>query len=341
MSTNARTQQATSGKRTPKGDGMTNVMNRRGRGALRWLSLGPAILAVACGGGGDADKPAEASGPFESMTVSANDSSQVVATQAGVPLGEDTVAFLARDALTFEHGVFLAQAGVITPLHVGDLVSPFDIDVLEQNLLVADSAWGPEGAGALLSIAADSGELTPLLEGYRPVSVTVGRRGAHAEGVYFSGKSPESGAPGVFRLAGDSVEVVYEGEPLVEPSGIALLDDGRVIVGETSLDGGTEAALVMLDGGTASVVARELRSGYPFGIALTPDQSSVIVSAVDRDTWNDGVYTVPVAGGAVLQVAEFEEQMSSAGLKEAERAGTYAWASSSQNGGTVYTVVAK
>jgi hypothetical protein len=332
-------QQATSGKRTPKGDGMMNVISRKGGLALRWASLGPAFLAVACGA--DADRPAEPSGPFESMTVSANDSSQVVATQAGVPLGRDTVALLARDAVTFEHGVFRAEAGVISPLHVGDFVSPFDIDVLEQNLLVADSGWGLDGAGALLRISADSGEVTPLLEGYRPVSVTVGRRGAHDGGIYFSGRSPESGAPGVFRLAGDSVEVVYEGEPLVEPSGIALLDDGRVIVGETSLEGGSEAALVMLDGGSASVVARRLRSGYPFGIALTPDQSSIIVSAVDRDTWNDGVYTVPVAGGAVTQVAEFEEQMSSAGLKEADRAGTYAWASSSQNGGTVYTVVAQ
>lgn len=320
-----------------------NVINRRGGRALRWASLGSAVFAVACGteAGADAERPAEQNGPFESMTVSANDSSQVVATQAGVPLGADAVAFLARDALTLEHGVFRADAGVISPLHVGDLVSPFDLDVHEQDLLVADSAWGSEGAGALLRISADSGEVTALLEGYRPVSVTVGRRGAHDGNVYFSGRSPEGGAPGVFRLTGDRVEVVYEGEPLVEPSGIALLDDGRVIVGETSLDGGTEAALVMLDGGTASVVARELRSGYPFGVALTPDQASVIVSAVDRDTWNDGVYTVPVAGGAVVQVTEFEEQMSSAGLKEAESAGTYAWASSSQNGGTVYTVVAK
>ena len=129
--------------------------------------------------------------------------------------------------------------------------------------------------------------------------------------------------------------------PLVEPSGIALLDDGRVIVGETSVDGGTEAALVTLSEGSASVLTRGLRSGYPFGIALSPDQSAVIISAVDKDSWNDAVYTVPVAGGAVTQVTEFEQQLSAAGLKESERVGTYAWASTSQNGGTVYTVVAR
>jgi hypothetical protein len=319
---------------------MTNVTYPDGRRALRWASLGPAILAAACSNA--ADEPAEPSSPFASMTVSANDSSQVVATQAGVPLAGKAVAFLARDASTLEHGVFRAEDGAITALHVGDFVSPFDLDVSAPNLVVADSAWGVEGAGALLWVSEETGELTPLLEGYGPVSVTVGRRGAHAESIYFSGRSPESGTPGVYRLSGDgSVEAVYEGEPLVQPSGIALLDDGRVIVGETSLDGGTEAALLTLSDGTASVLTRGLRSGYPFGIALTPDQSAVIVSAVDNDSWNDAVYTVPVTGGAVTRVISFEEQLSSAGLKEAASAGTYAWASTSQNGGTVYTVVAQ
>lgn len=324
---------------------MTHVTELGRVRARGWACLGSAILLSACSS--EPDKPAAEpdGGPFASMTVSANDSSQVVATQAGVPLDEKSdgqaVAFLARDATTLEHGIFRAEAGAITALHVGDFVSPFDLDVSDDTLIVADSAWGAEGGGALLALAADGGELTPLVEGYGPVSVTVGRRGAHAGNVYFSGRNPENGVSGVYRAADGSVEVVYEGEPLVQPSGIALLDDGGVIVGETSLDGGTEAALVVLSDGSASVLTRGLRSGYPFGIALTPDQSAVIISAVDRDSWNDAVYTVPVAGGAVTQVTSFEEELSAAGLKEGQRAGTYAWASTSQNGGTVYTVVAR
>jgi hypothetical protein len=325
-----------------QGDKMKRAINERNASALRWAHLCPALLAVACSS--TADKPAEEAGPFKSMTVSANDSSQVVATQAGVPLGDGVVAFLASDATTLAPGVFRAEGNEIAPVHVGDFVSPFDIDVAgDGSVVVADSSFGLEAGGALLGVSLESGELTTLgADGYHPVSVTVGREGAHADSIYFSGRNPETGDPGVFRLTADgSLESLYEGEPLVEPSGIALLEDGGVIVGETSLNGGTEAALYVIEAGTASVLVRGLRSSWPFGIALTPDEAAVIVSAQDPHSYNDSVYTVPVAGGAPTKAAEFAEEMSSGGLKQGRDAGIYAWASTSKDGGTVFTVVAR
>lgn len=321
---------------------MKRAINVGSARALRWAQLCPALLAVACSS--SADKPAKDAGPFESMSVSANDSSLVVATQAGVPLGDGVVAFLASDATTLAPGVFRAEGGEIAAVHAGDFVSPFDIDVADDgNLVVADSSFGTEAGGALVGVSLESGELSTLgAEGYHPVSVTVGREGAHEGSSYFSGRNPETGEPGVYRLTAEgSVESLYEGEPLVEPSGIALLEDGRVIVGESSLNGGTEAALIALDGGSASLLVRGLRSSWPFGIALTPDESAVIVSAQDPHSYNDSVYTVPVAGGAPAKAAEFVEEMSSGGLKQGREAGTYAWASTSKDGGTVFTVVAR
>jgi sugar lactone lactonase YvrE len=181
-----------------------------------------------------------------------------------------------------------------------------------------------------------------MAAGYAPVSVTVDK-----SGIYFSGRDPSSGEPGVFRLTGETVESLFTGSPLVDPSGIAVMKDGTVLVADTrlfeSLPINSEAGVVQIKDGAATLFASGFSTGYPAGIALTRDESTLIVSGETPDR-SDAVYLFSVedpAAGATVVRAEFSvEQNSSAGLKRLRTENTFIWASGSFNAGTVYKIKA-
>ncbi|HTV22206.1 MAG TPA: hypothetical protein VMG12_26130, partial [Polyangiaceae bacterium] len=193
-------------------------------------------------------------GPFKALGAAANAPDVFSQPRAGVPLEGGAVAFIAvhegaaDDDLTRagpRSAVFLQEPAApgSTPsaprvLYTGDeLVSPIDIEASAdgQTLFVADYAGGSEGAGAIVRLPRSGGAPDFAAAGYSPRSVTLGADAA----LYFSGLDPDSGQPGIFRLVGDAVEPVFVGAPLVDPSGIALFRDGRVLVADTRLlDGG-------------------------------------------------------------------------------------------------------
>jgi hypothetical protein len=322
----------------------------------------------------------EGSGPFKSLAPAANAPAVFSQPRAGVPLEGGAVAFVAVDAalpdtalpdtassdtVSPDRGadptgprsaVFLqppAEAGQATAaprvLYAGaDLVSPLDIEASldQKSLFIADYAGGARGTGAILHVSTSGDSQATLADGWSPRSVTLGPD----EALYFSGVDPDTGEPGVFRLRGDAVEPVYVGSPLVDPSGIAVFRDGRVLVADTRLlDGGalladvtaSEAGVVLIDGGRASVFATGFATGFPAGVALTLDESTLIISGQGPDR-SDTVYLVDVAAPReaprVVQDAFSSERDSSAGLKRAHDANTFIWSSLSFNGGTVFRI---
>jgi len=307
----------------------------------------------------------QSGGPFKALGAAANAPDVFSQPRAGVPLEDGAVAFIAvhegaADEDVTRTGprsvVFLqqpAEPGGTPPapsaLYDGDaLVSPIDIEASTdgQTLFVADYAGGPEGAGAIVRLPRGGGEPDFVAQGWSPRSVTLGAD----EALYFSGLDPESGEAGVFRLVGDAVEPVFVGAPLVDPSGIAVFRDGRVLVADTRLlDGGamfddltaSEAGVVLVDRGQASVFATGFATGFPAGVALTLDEGTLIISGQGPDR-RDTVYLVNTAAPRDLPTAVTdvfsEERDSSAGLKRAHDANVFIWASLSYQRGTVFRI---
>ena len=348
----------------------------------KWVNRAPALL-LCVGLGACSDDPsvvataqepeapaepgtgAEPSGPFKLLAPAANAPEAFSQPRAGVPLGGGEVAFVAIDEALPEadaasvgpRAAVFSQApapegGALPPprlIYAGDeLVSPLDIEASadEKTLFVADYAGGTEGTGAILRLSTSGGARSFVADGWSPRSVTLGPE----ELLYFSGVDPESGQPGVFRLRGDSVEPVFVGAPLVDPSGIALFRDGRVLVADTRLlDGGallgdvtaSEAGVVLIQDGAASVFASGFATGFPAGIALTVDESTLIISGQGPDR-RDSVYLVNVAAPreapTVVTDVFSEEHDSSAGLKRAHDANVFIWSSLSFAGGTVFRI---
>jgi hypothetical protein len=311
------------------------------------------------GGNGDAG-PAN---PFRSMEPAANAPGLFSEPRSGVPLADGSVAFLATvegssDLETTRSGtrvaVWLQAPGEAQPrvLYAGDkLVNPFDIDasIDGKTLYIADIAGGAEGDGAIVTMSPSGGEPTELVSGYAPRAITVSDKGD----VFFSGLDEATGEAGVFTLSGTAVSRVFAGAPLVDPSGIAVLKDGGVLVVDTRLFDGaagaaqpyaSEAGVVLIKDGQASIFATGFATGYPAGIALTIDDKALIISGEGRDR-SDTVYIVDVGNPKAPKTVVTDKfsayQDSSAGLKRAHDSNRFIWASLAANGGTVYSIQAK
>src|SRR5262249_10089032 len=140
-----------------------------------------------------------------------------------------------------------------TVLYTGDaLVSPFDLDVSMdgKTLYVADPSAGAESQGAILTVPVAGGSATEALTGWAPRGVTVASDGS----VYFSGVDPDTHDPGVFRLSGNAGSKVFAGPPLVDPSGIAVMKDGSILLADTRLLDGTPASSTETINSEAGVV---------------------------------------------------------------------------------------
>jgi hypothetical protein len=319
------------------------------------------LSAVACSNS-DPDPKGENPPPgsgsnFSSVEVAANASSGFSGPLSGTPLPEGGVAFIAMLPPPSEEeparpALFRADAGEEpSVLYSGDLLqNPLDLDVSSDgaSILVADAVHldenGENAGGAMLTFSIDGGDPVASAIGYQPRAVTVADSGE----VYFSGSDPATNQPGVFELAGDAVTAVYVGAPLVDPSGIAVFGDGRIAVADTSFsDGegssiGSRGAVVLLDDGEASLFVSGFETGYPAGLALTKDDSILIVSGQGPDSSNL-VFIFDTADTEKEPTIEtgFASQMwSSGGLHRAHGENRFAWCDRAAEGGTVYAIEA-
>jgi hypothetical protein len=321
-------------------------------------TLGLLLLsALGCSETGDITPPPEAAeSAFSSVEVAASASETFTSPLSGTPLPAGDVAFIAlqpaTEGIPARPALFRAAPGEEpNVLYAGDwLQNPLDLHVSADGewIVVADSVHldesGENAGGAILSFPIGGGEPIASAVGYVPRAVTVADSGE----VYFSGSEPESGLPGVFVLAGDVVESVYLGAPLVDPSGIAVFGDGRIIVADTSFsDGddsgtGSRGAVVLLQGGEASLFASGFETGYPAGLALTKDDAVLVVSGQGPDSSNI-VFLFDTAqpdAEPKLETGFAAQQWSSGGLHRAHGENRFAWCDKAAEGGRIYSIEA-
>jgi hypothetical protein len=189
--------------------------------------------------------------------------------------------------------------------------------------------------GALFTISATgtngTAEALPGTAGKQPVGVAVARLNG-TDVVYFTGREP-NGAGAVYSLpaAGGAATTVFVGNPLVDPSSVAVTDDGAVYVSD-SANGG---AVYQLKGNTATLIRGGLTGGFPAGLAVSRDGTGLSIAARGAASRIDRVDLVTTAGTSFS--AGLELGNDPAGLHRAVLAEVYAFVDQSAGpSGAVY-----
>lgn len=295
-----------------------------------------AVAATSCGG--SAQRPALGNDTVKSVDV---------ATQSGdfhTPLDSTpdpdatTVYFTATGANG--PGVFRVPAAGGAPDQVAagaPFVAPTGIAIGGDGsqIYVADSQ-APDGAGKpgqIFVVPVAGGAPAPLYgsAGTAPRGMDVVREGGR-DVIYFTGKDPNDGQAGVFKLpaGGDSAPaVVAKGAPLVDPDGVTVARNGTVYVADRSAAGAGFGSVFKIAGTTVTKIVDRVRTGNPAGVALTLDESVLLVSALQPDRDSDQVLLIDLGTlqtGSVTKV--IEQNHAAGGVHRARNQNVFSWADS-------------
>ena len=256
-------------------------------------------------------------------------------------------------------GVFKvpADGSAKTPVAIatgGLLTSPFGISISGdgKQLFVSDPGANlsaddaPETQGAILTVAATGGELSPVpgTESTVPRSLDVVDNDGK-DVIFYSGTDKSDGAPGIFSVsaAGGEVTTVFKGDPLRDPSGVAVAADGTIYVADTVSATSSSADIIAISkSGEATKIVEGIRVGYPAGIALNKAGTTLLVSALNSETLNDTVIAVDLTKMTPTDLAPdtIKDFSEAGGLHRARNKDVFGWSDSNAgpNGGNVFLV---
>jgi sugar lactone lactonase YvrE len=181
-------------------------------------------------------------------------------------------------------------------------------------------------------------------DGTMPKSLTLVELGGK-ERIFFTGVDPDDETiPAVMSMSADGsdFEVVLRGEPLVDPSGIAVTKSGTIYVADSNADALGNAAIVTIVDGEASLLASDLRVGFPAGIALDFEETALFVSGLSKEASSSLVYHIGLDSKEITTIDDgISHNSESAGVHRAHKADVFAWANADGSneepaGGTVY-----
>ena len=191
-----------------------------------------------------------------------------------------------------------------------------------KTLYVAD--LGGE-AGAIIAASTAGGAPVPL------AATGVSRPGGLALGpdcktLFVTGRLTDD-TPAVFALpvGGGSARVIYQGAPLVAPTGLYVDSDEVAWVMDhraQGQDGEGVLFAIPSDGSAAGEVASNLRMGTPGGVSLTAGGGTAVMATRDADGHGQ-LTTVDIASGELAQLP-VPEIKDPAGLRTARQAGVFA-----------------
>jgi sugar lactone lactonase YvrE len=228
----------------------------------------------------------------------------------GDPLGLPIGLVMACDGAT----VYVADGGSAT--------TNADGDRLDAGPVLAVSTAG----GAAIDLA-----VTGLT---RPAGIAMG---PDCDRLYLTGRTAE-GAPALFSapLAGGAASIVYQGAPLVSPTGLHVDTDGVAWVMDHNAFGPIgEGVLFAIpsDGASATVVVDDLRMGTPGGVSLTAGGGTAVMPTQNEDGASQ-LTAVEIESGTITQIPA-TSIVAPAGLRTAREAGVFAVVDS--DGSAIYS----
>lgn len=251
-------------------------------------------------------------------------------------------------------GVFRVPAAANSPaveVAAGHpFVAPTGIAISSDglSLYVADpQAWSEDGhSGQIFVVPANGGTPVPLpgAAGTKPRNLDVVNENGR-EVIYYSGREPRQHQAAIFRLPATSnsaARILAQGAPFVEPDGIAVTRTGVVYVADRASTGPLRGNVFKIKGRSITPITSAIKLGNPAGIALTLDESTLLVSSLQRNG-HDQVLLVNLR---TLRTQSFtdvvgENENDAGGLHRARYTNDFSWASltSGTTGqGTVYVV---
>jgi sugar lactone lactonase YvrE len=166
-----------------------------------------------------------------------------------------------------------------------------------------------------------------------------------AEMIYFTGftgSGPNDDQPAVMKVPaeGGPLTVIAKGAPLVEPVGVTVDANGVVYVTDQAAGGNGLGSVFRITGGNVETLASPVRTGDPAGIALTLDESLLLVSALETNRDSSMVLVIDLVGGRQGVVnAVIGANIGSGGLHRAHNRNLLAWCGvTTGGGGIVYRV---
>jgi hypothetical protein len=171
-------------------------------------------------------------------------------------------------------------------------------------------------------------------DGYLPRGLAI-----NGSDVVFTGIDPANGKAGVFSIAGagGNVTTILEGDPFVDPSGVATSGSATFVV--DTIASGYHGTIFAVTGANAVPIATNIYAGYPAGIAVTSDGQTLLASSAAGA--GGQLLKVAIGGGTASSVAPGAIATSTepAGLRRAHGGCAYAFVDSAAGGtGAVYLV---
>lgn len=307
------------------------------------------------GGGSGGDSGGDSGGGGASVTVSPVASGSDILDATPTVDGEYAL-WIADDGATL---CGTAMSGTDTPVCVGGVASATNLvatadgagvvlaaQVTTGENIVATSAavvLATELVSYIISRGVTSYSDYVILSasvGYAPTALDlVGSAGA--ETLYFSGIDPTTSQPGVFKmpLSDTLPEAVAVGFADQIATGLVVAADGTVYAAVPEDNG--LGSLFVISEGVATKIATDIVLGTPAGLALTPDDSTVMVSSLSAVGGTSQVVLVDRASGATSIFNDvIGANVGSGGLHRARATPTiYAWCGvTTGGGGQVYKV---
>jgi sugar lactone lactonase YvrE len=210
-----------------------------------------------------------------------------------------------------------------------------------KNLFIADPT-----ADQIFHLTIAGGQPTPLhgSKGTSPQNLNIVIQDKQ-QVIYFTGKDPISGQPAVLKLpvAGASAATsVFKGFPFVAPDGVIVTHTGIIYVSDRAATGKDTGKVFKIQNGVVTTVVEHVHLGAPAGIALSPDESILLVSALQQENSHDQVLLVnakTLQTGSVTKVVG--QNINDAGGLHASpgRKELFSWCGLSAGGhGSVYVV---
>jgi hypothetical protein len=247
------------------------------------------------------------------------------------PLGKD-IYFIATGPMGA--GVFHVSAagGTVDELYSGTpLVDPRGIAVSPDGttLYVADRGAGMGKDGAIFKMPAtgDTPAAVPGTEGSHPTALDIFEQGTQVS-IDFTG-TDSMGNPEVLEIPidGGKASVLFAGAPLAEPNGIAVSSMHQVYVSDVKAGDGGKGQVFTVGGGKAVKLGPTFTAGDPTGIALTLDESKLLVSSLnDKDGSSQVLILDLVANASSVFNDVIKQNNVSGGVHRARNKDIYAWA---------------